>query len=107
MANLAESSVVVRANYTGGGNNGKKYSYYELTVTLAAMGTDTNYIGAAALGLGVIKGCSEFIKSSDDIILVATPNYDGSKILLKAAGTNAPADFTGDFRFTVWGTLAN
>ncbi len=104
MANLASTGVVTNANYTGNGNNGKKHSFKEVTVTLSSMGTTTNTIPAAAFGMSKIAGSSPWTLSDNSIVVVANPNVLGTLLLLKAAATNAPADYTGAFTATIWGT---
>lgn len=103
MANLARTGVVTRKNYRTGGNNGARFTAYECTVTLAAMGTAANKVLASAFGLRTITHVTPFVLSDDSIIVAASPSYDGTQILLKAAGTNAPADYTGVFKCVVWG----
>lgn len=103
MANLAASAVTVNAEYLGLGGNSKRGVFRELTLTLASMGTATNQIGATALGFEKILSSSPLIISDNTVMIVATPNYDGTLLLLKAAGTNAPADFTGTYKVTVFG----
>lgn len=103
MADLAQSAVVTRGSYTSGGNNGKKHRYFEVTATLAAMGTAANKVLATAFRLTNIVGCTPLVKTDDTLVIAAGPSTDGSMLLLKAAGTNAPADYTGEFKFIVWG----
>lgn len=103
MANLAKTGVVVSDNYNTGGNNGKKFSAYEVTATLSSMGTATNKILASAFGLTKVKGASPATKSDDSVVLVLSPSIDGTYLLAKGIADNTPADYTGDFKFTVWG----
>lgn len=97
---------VVRENYTGLGLNGKKYSFLEVTVTLSSNGGATNNIPKAVFDLAKIHGSTNAVKSDNTVILPTTPSYDGSLLLLGGGASNAPADYSGDFRFTVWGPLA-
>lgn len=83
-----------------------KYSVFEITLTLAAQGDATDYVGAASLKLSVIKGCSCAVKSTDDVILPCSPNTAGSKLLFGGGASNAPATYTGTFNITVWGLSA-
>lgn len=103
MANLASSGVTIEDSWTSGGNNGKKYNYYRCTAVLSSMGTVANNIPAAAFRLQTIEGSTPWTLSDNSIVVVANPNVAKSLLLLKAAGTNAPADYTGTFSFTIWG----
>jgi hypothetical protein len=103
MADLARTGVVKRKNYRTGGNNGSRFTAYECTVTLAAMGTAANKVLASAFGLDTITHVTPFVKTDDTLVIAAGPSNDGTHILLKAAGTNAPADYTGEFKCVVWG----
>ncbi len=102
MANLAASGVTVLEAWLEK-TPAKTFSVYKLQLVLAAMGTATNTIPASALGLTFIDECSPLIMSDNTIIVVATPSYDGTLLLLKAIATAAPADYTGTFRCIVKG----
>ena len=95
---------VLRDNYKGLGLGGIKYSYQEVTITLSSQGGATNNIPAAKFSLSAIKGCTAAIKSDNTVLLPASPSYDGALLLLGGGASNAPADYSGDFRITVWGT---
>lgn len=103
MSALAASAVSITATGYTGGINGKKYRTREVTLTLTAQGTVANPIPASVLKLTEIIGCSPLVQDDNTDILVAAPDYAGANLLLKAAGTNAPADFTGTFRGIVYG----
>jgi hypothetical protein len=111
MANLAPSAVTVKSNFELGDRYQKSMqeSVLDLTLVLAAQGDGTsgNDIPASALGLSVIYECSSAVKADNSIILVAAPKADGSGILLKNAGSNAPAQFTGTFSIRVRGRVAS
>jgi len=96
MADLASSSVVVLDSWYASGLD-KRIINRKLRVTLSSMGTTTNKIKASVLGFHSIEGPVTLIASDNSIMLVGTPSYDGTLVLLKAAGTNAPADFSGTF----------
>jgi hypothetical protein len=85
MSALAASAVSVTDTGYTGGVNGKKYRTREVVLTLTGQGTAANPIPASVLKL------------------VAAPDYAGENLLLKAAGSNAPADYTGTFRGIVYG----
>lgn len=103
MADLTSSAVTVSRDYTGGGNNGLLHSYRDVVLVLTVQGTAANKIPASVLELNELVGASVFRKDDDTVLLVAAPDYAGANLLLKAAATNAPADFTGTFKGTVWG----
>lgn len=103
MADLASSAVEITATGYTGGINGKKYRTRTVVLTLTGQGTTTNKIPASVLSLTEIVGCSPLVQDDDTDIVVAAPDYAGDNLLLKAAGSNAPADFTGTFRGIVYG----
>lgn len=104
MANLAASAVTVVDNYTEGGANGKKYSVYDLTLVLVAMGTATNKIQASVFGLATIQRCSLAIDSANVAVYPTSPSYDGTLVLIGGGASNAPQDITATIHITVWGT---
>jgi hypothetical protein len=67
------------------------------------MGTATNKIQASVLGFRTIEHCTPLTIADNSVMLVAAPSYDGTLLLLKAAGTNAPADFSGTYECVVTG----
>jgi len=80
------------------------------TLVLTGQGlASTDTIDASTLGYTKILSCTNAVKSDDAVIVIATPSYDGSKILLAnlAQATDAsrddPAAITGTFRLTVTG----
>lgn len=109
MADLASSAVTVRASFPLRDGFGKSRfeSVRDLTVVLAAQGDGSagSNIPAAALGFSAIYSVESITKSDNSIILVGAPKTDGSAILLKAAGTGAPAQYTGTFNMRVRGRL--
>lgn len=102
MANLGTSGVTHieswREAYAG-----KLVKARKVTMVLTSMGTVTNNIPASAFGLTTILECSPLINDGNDLVVVGSPNYDGTLLLLKAAGSNAPADYTDTFRAIVRG----
>lgn len=103
MADLAASAVTILDSWTEGGNNGKKLNVYKCSATFTAMGTATNKLLATAFRLIQIERVSPFVADDNSLVIAAAPNVAGTLILLKAAGSNAPADYTDTFYFTVWG----
>ena len=103
MANLATSGVTVIDSWYNG--HDRKVVSRRLRVVLAAMGTAANKIEASILGFRRIESCTPLIISDNTVLIQASPSYDGSLLLLKAAGTNAPADFTGTYEMVVTGRM--
>jgi len=101
MANLASSAVTLTNTRYEGLHRERKVQ--EGTVALTGQGTATNKILAATLGLTFFRGISTLTKSDDTEVLIGVPSYDKSFLILKAAATNAPADFTGTYRYEVSG----
>lgn len=104
MAALAKSAVNIISSGYLGGIGGKRYRSREVILTLTTQGTAANPIPASALSLTKVVGCSPIVEDDDSVMVIGAPSYDGSVLLLKAAATNAPADFAGTFKGTVWGT---
>lgn len=109
MANLTSAGVTKLAAFPLGDRfqKDRQESVVDFTVVLAAQGdgADGSNIPASAFGMSVIREVTTITKSDNSIILVGAPKYDGSGILLKAAATNAPAQFTGTFNMRVKGRL--
>ena len=96
MADLALSAVtILGSRYEG---TKKEILVRECTVVLTGQGTATNKILASTLGFKGFKGQSIFTKSDNTEVLIGIPSYDKTFLILKAAATNAPADFTGTYR---------
>lgn len=93
MADLAQTAVSItkatRLALTGGNRR-----ILEVSLTLTGQGTATNKINASVLGLTKIIESSPLTASDNSLVIVAAPSADGTYLLLKAAGTNAPADYT-------------
>jgi hypothetical protein len=73
------------------------------TAVLTNQGTVANSITASVLGLTSIFESSSLVASDNSAILVSVPSADGTKLLLKAAATGAPADYAGTFTGNVTG----
>ena len=97
--------MTIRDSWSEGGVNGKRRTVLEVTVVLtgAGSGASSNKIPASAFGLTVIEEVSSFVNDGGDLIIVGSPNYDGTEIVFKAAATNAFASYTDTFRGTVKG----
>jgi hypothetical protein len=105
MADLTSSSVsVTRTAYEIRSNN---LTLFEkaATVTLATHGdlTAGQLIPASAFGLSTIEECSPLTKTDDTVVVVANPSNDKANLLLKAAGTNAPAAYSGAYKCVIRG----
>lgn len=103
MANLAASAVTQVDSWWSQGINGKKLKAKKLTLVLTGQGDATDKILASVLGLTTIVEAGPAIASDNSVIVVASPSYDGTLLLLKAAGTNAPAVYTATVRVIVKG----
>jgi hypothetical protein len=75
------------------------------SVTLSTHGSGSagEKIPASAFGLSTFEECGVLTKSDNTVVVVAAPSADRTEMLLKAAGTNAPASVTGTYNFVVKG----
>jgi hypothetical protein len=105
MADLTTAGVSITRQAYEIRSNGLTYWEKAVTVTLSTNGsaTATELIPASAFGLTTVEECSPLTKTDDTIIVVAAPSNDKTFILLKAAGTNAPASVTGAYKCVVKG----
>jgi hypothetical protein len=105
MADLTTAGVSVTRTAYEIRSNGLTLWEKAVTLTLATHGSASSgeLIPASAFGLSTFEECSSFTKSDDTIILVAAPSNDKVNMLLKAAGTNAPASVTGTYKGVVRG----
>ena len=105
MAYLADSAVTTEASwYEGGEGAQRRLLVKRLILVLTGQGTAANAIPASVLGFTKIVDSSVAVNDSDADMVVAGPDYAQTTLLLKASGSDAPADFTGHFRVTVRGT---
>lgn len=95
MADLAASAVTILDNYFSDGGNGKKFRTRKVRLVLTTQGGATNKIPAEVLNLTSIESATPAVASDNSLVIVAAPSYDKTFLLLKAAGTNAPADYNG------------
>lgn len=103
MADITAADVTLVRSWSEGGLALKDRVVKIVSLDLGGQGTTTNAIPASALGWTVIEEASTFVKDDNTLVVAAAPSADGSKLLLKAAATNAPADYTGTFIGTVRG----
>lgn len=103
MAALTSSAVTPTAYWLEKGLGGKEIKVRQVTLVLTGQGDATNTIAASLFDLTEIHSASPLVKSDDSITVVASPSYDKTKLLLKAAGTNAPATYSGTFKTTIRG----
>lgn len=103
MAALTASGVTPTNYWIEKGLGGKEIKVRQVTLVLSAQGDATDYIAASLFDLVEIHSATPLVKSDDSIVVVAAPSYDKSKLLLKAAGTNAPGTYTGTFKTTIRG----
>lgn len=101
MADLASSAVTLNRQWYEGLQ--RNVQCKDVTLVLSAQGTMTNKIAASTLGFTKLLGTVSLVKSDNTEIVLGAANYAGDYLVLKAAGTNAPADFTGTYRGVVKG----
>lgn len=101
MANLAATAVVVNDYYFP--HRDQVRIRKNVTLTLTGQGTATNKILASVLGLISISSATPAVKTDDTLVIDAAPSTDGTFLLLKAAGSNAPADYTATVKLEVEG----
>lgn len=77
----------------------------EFSLVLDTMGilADGSAIPASVLGFSEIISAEPGILDTNSEIVVAAPSLDGTKLLLKAAATNAPATYSGTLVIRVLG----
>jgi hypothetical protein len=103
MASLTQSAVTITDSWiepVGGG----QLRVVQATVVLTGQGDATDTIPASLFGLAAIVDCTPLINSADTLIVTASPSYDKTILLLKAAGSAAPANATnGTYKLTIRG----
>lgn len=94
--------------WTDGGGNSKLFLVRDAYFNVTDHGSldSGKKIPASAFELGTIVECSPAIKGANEIALPTAPSYDGANLLL-LDGSNAPANFSGQYRITVKGTRAS
>lgn len=103
MAALTSSAVTPTNYWLEKALGGKEIKVRQVTVVLTGQGDATDYIAASLFDLTEIIEASPLVKSDDSVTIVASPSYDKTKLLLKAAGTNAPATYSGTYKTTIRG----
>lgn len=105
MADLARSNVTILNHWTEGGLNGKRQVVLQVEAVISAAGAGSSgaKLPASAFGLTKVEEVSALMNDGGDLVVVGSPNYDKSEIVLKAAATNALASYSDTFRFTVRG----
>lgn len=104
MAALDASAVTIDASWVEKGLGGKHIKVRQATVVLTGQGDATDTIAASLFDLTYIIECSPLVKSDDTLLVVSSPSYDRTILLLKAAGTAAPANATnGTYKLTIRG----
>lgn len=109
MANLAQSAVSVTEKWREGGTNSRKFKAVSATLTLTGQGTASagSLIPASLFGMNTIWSVRDAVASTNSL-LVATPSYDRSSILIASAANAELLDFpatgfTGTVKLTVLG----
>ena len=96
MADFANSDgFIVRDTWYEG--LGKQIVCRRVEITLSGQGTTANAIPATECNLDLFEGNSILTKDDNSAIVIGAPSADRTKLLLKAAGSAAPADQTGTF----------
>lgn len=101
MAALAASAVTELASWYPGRN--QDLVAKKLRLVLTAQGTVANPILASVLGLRKVTYASPAVASDNSVVIPAAPSIDGTILLLRAAGSAAPADVTATVDLTVVG----
>lgn len=104
MANLAESAVKTRESWAEVRIGKPKLRVKRLDLTLSGQGGTTNKILATTLKFGKIIESGDAVKLDNSGVLPTSPSYDGSMLLIKAAGTATPTDVSGIYSVIVKGT---
>lgn len=105
MADLASSAVTLEDSwYEGGEGSPRRLLVKRLLLVLTGQGTASNAIPASVLGFDKLVDSSVAVPNTNADMVVASPDYAQTSLLLKASASDAPADFTGHFRVTVRGT---
>lgn len=97
MADLATSAVTVSRTDSRTTTPGTVLYSKACSVTLTTQGSASNKILATAFGLSAFEESSAWSKTDNTELIVAAISADRSYLLLKAAGSNAPADFAGAY----------
>ena len=105
MASLAQSAVTIIESWRELGLGGKQIKVRKATVALTGQGGTTNTIPASLFDMTTIYDCSSLVLSDNSLMITAAPSADGTILLLKAAGTNAPSDnaTNGTYTLTIKG----
>lgn len=103
MADLATSGVSILRTSSASLSNGLTMYQKACSVTLSTMGTATNKVLATAFGLSSFEESSAWVKSDNTEVIPAGVSNDRTYLLLKAAGTAAPADTSGVYTCYVKG----
>jgi len=104
MAALAKTNVTIHESWFTDGLGGVKHVARRVTMVLSSHGNSTaaNSIPASALTLEEISYCTPFINEDDTAITLATPNVEGTLLLMADEVGNITA-VTGNFTGVVVG----
>ena len=103
MADLVPGSVTIVRQDSRALSNGITLWTKAASVTLASMGTAANKVLATAFGLSAFEESSAWSKSDNTEVVVAGISNDRSYLLLKAAASGAPFDYSGVYNVYVKG----
>lgn len=104
MANLAKAGVTIHESWHTDGLGGAKHVARRVTMVLSSNGngTDGYTIPASALTLEEIAHCTPFVKEGDASITLASPNVEGTLLLMGNSSGNVTA-LTGNYTGVVVG----
>lgn len=101
MADLAASAVTIVDSWYPTTN--KHIKSRRVTLVLTGQGTAANAIPASVMDFREIEQVTVLTQDDDTDLVVGAPDDAKTTLLLKAAATNAPADYTGTFKGVITG----
>ena len=108
MADLTRSNVTILDSWSEGGVPGKRHTTLQVQAVLTSAGTNAagSLIPASAFGMTKILDVGDFVLDNNTVVITASPNYQGTGILLSAGGTTTATAASGTYRFVVTGIMA-
>lgn len=85
MADVTFANVTIERAWSEGGTNGKDLSCRQVTIVCTAAGGTSagSQIPVATLQLSKLEQASNFVTSTDSDMYSASPNYNGTLLVLK------------------------
>lgn len=108
MSDLSRSNVTILNSWTEGSVVGKRHTALQVqaVISSAGSGISSNKIPASAFGLSSIIDISDLVRSDNNEVVNAAPNYAGTEVLTSAGNSTTPTSVTGTFRFIITGILS-